>query len=237
MSERTSERSLTSGCVNGFLTKLPEDVCASLISRAELVHLPSLRLLYRAREIPSHVHFLTSGVASILTTLADGRTLEVGLVGCEGVPESFHLVGLPVVTTEAIMQVEGMAMRVAFSVVKRLVGETGVLHALLFDRICRQGLIAQQLAACAQFHELVPRLARWLLMLEDRVGEPVFAITQEALATMIGVRRPTLNVAAGKLERMGLVQHDRGLVRIANRQGLEQIACECYKVVQELIPG
>ena len=163
--------------------------------------------------------------------------MEVGLVGCEGVPEVFHLAGTQAVSTEAIMQVNGTAMRVAFPDVKNLMGEAGALRALLVERICRRGLISQQLAACAQFHELIPRLARWLLMLEDRVGEPVFSITQEALAMMVGVRRPTLTAAAGKLEKMGLVEHDRGIVRITSRQGLEQVACECYSVIRDLDPA
>ena len=163
--------------------------------------------------------------------------MEVGLVGCEGVPEFFHLAGSDVVTTEALVQVAGTAMRVPFLDTQTLVRKTDSMHTLLMDRIRRQGLISQQLAACAHFHELLPRFARWLLMLEDRVSLPIFSITQEALATMVGVRRPTLTVAIGKLEKMSLIEHDRGIVHIVSRPGLEAVACECYPIVRELNPA
>lgn len=222
------------GLSNGLLDSLALPLRDELLARMERVSLPVARSLYRAKENPKYAHFLTSGMASIVTAMRDGHVLEVGLIGAEGLVEAFHLLGPTGVSTEGLMQIEGTALRIPFSDLKNAFLSSAPLRSLVLQQVQRQSSIVSQLAACNYFHQVEERLARWLLMIQDLLHKDSFFLTQEFLAEMIGVRRPTVTSAAVKLQRLGFIEYGRGHIHILNRKGLQSIACECYAVVHEI---
>lgn len=219
---------------NCLLDALPAAYREELLLRFECVTLPSPTLLYLSRETPRYAHFLTSGIASQLTLMEDGRALELGLVGNEGLVETAHLLGPAAVMSEALMQISGTALRIPFAQLRKDFLTVEPLHRLLLEQVQQQILIGNQLAACNYFHSVRDRLTRWLLMVQDRIHRPVFHVTQAFLADMIGVQRTTITLVAGELQRSGLVVYHRGEMRICNRAGLEDAACECYRNIAAL---
>ena len=219
---------------NRILDALPSAYRSSLLPRLEPVTLPIPNMLYLSRETPRYAHFLTSGIASFVTLMEDGRALELGVVGPEGLVEVAHLLGGAGVTSEALMQIEGTALRMPFSELKREFMTSEPLRCLILEFVQEQTLIANQLAACNYFHSVRERLCRWLLMIQDRLNQPEFHLTQAFLADMIGVQRPTVTLIAGELQRGGLIEYWRGNIRIRDRAGLIASACECYRVIANL---
>lgn len=220
---------------NLLLEALPPGYRDSLISRMEPVSLPIETVLYKPGELPEHAHFITSGIASIVAMMADGTGAEVGLFGNEGLVECTHLLGPAKVHTTGFIQVDASALRMSFAELQKEFLSSEVLHNAILASTQVQGLILGQLAACNRFHEVEERLARWLLMVEDRVGSPYFFLTQEFLAEMLGARRTTVTLAAGSLQRSGLIEYRRGHIRILDRPALISAACECYPIVSELV--
>ena len=159
-----------------------------------------------------------------------------GLIGREGFPEAFHLLGEAGVPTNAFMQVEGTALRMPFADFHRDFQSIASIRDAVLRFVQSQSLILGQVAACNRLHEVEERLARWLLMVSDRLGESKFHLTQEFLAEMIGAQRSTVTLAAGNLQRSGLIEYRRGNIDIINRPGLEAAACECYPIVRDLLP-
>jgi CRP-like cAMP-binding protein len=193
--------------------------------------------LYRAGEKPKFAHFMTSGLASVVTTMSDGRTSEVGIWGRESLVESTHLLGAVKVPNNCFMQVPGTALRMRFSDIQEEFNSSEPFRTLVLQSIQIQGLTLAQLAACNRLHEAEERLARWLLMVEDRVGENSYSLTQEFLGDMLGARRTTVTLAAGTLQQSGLITYRRGRIRILDRANLEAAACECYQTVRKLWLG
>jgi CRP-like cAMP-binding protein len=198
------------------------------------VSLPSGTPLYEPYEPPKFGHFLTSGIASVITTMRDGGCTETGMWGKEGLVECMHLGDSRRVPSRCFMQVGGTALRMPFAELEAEYFGSEELRAMIQQTIHTQFLILGQLVACNRRHEAEPRLARWLLMLRDRLNEDSVAITQEFLADMLGSRRTTVTAAAGALQRSGLIAYQRGQLRILDDAGLEQAACECYAVIRKL---
>jgi CRP-like cAMP-binding protein len=200
----------------------------------EPVTLPVGAVIARPGEVPEYVHFMTSGITSVVTFMANGNGAEVQLIGREGLVEGISLIGPATAPTNAFVQVEGTALRMKFSEFrKELFASELLLHRVLESVQC-QAFILSQLAACNGLHEIEQRLARWLLMVQDRVGSHTFYLTQEFLAEMIGARRTSVTVAAGGLQKRGLIEYRRGHITIADREGLQAAACECYPIVYGL---
>ena len=220
---------------NGILSLLP-DVSATLRTRLTPVSLPAGTPLYEPYESPKFGHFLTSGVASVITSMRDGGCTETGMWGKEGLVECMHLGDSRRVPSRCFMQVGGTALRMPFAELEAEYFATEELRLTIEQTIRTQYLILGQLMACNRLHEAEPRLARWLLMLRDRLNEDSVAITQEFLAEMLGSRRTTVTAVAGALQRSGLIAYQRGRLRILDHAGLEQAACECYGVIQTLSP-
>jgi CRP-like cAMP-binding protein len=220
---------------NGILSLLP-DVSATLRTRLTPVSLPAGTPLYEPYESPKFAHFLTSGVASVITSMRDGGCTETGMWGKEGLVECMHLGDSRRVPSRCFMQVGGTALRMPFAELEAEYFATEELRLTIEQTIRTQYLILGQLMACNRLHEAEPRLARWLLMLRDRLNEDSVAITQEFLAEMLGSRRTTVTAVAGALQRSGLIAYQRGRLRILDHAGLEQAACECYGVIQTLSP-
>ncbi len=220
---------------NSLLEALPPEYRRSLLARMEKVNLPIPTNLYLPNEVPRYAHFMMSGVTSIVTFMEDGNGVEVGLIGCEGLVEAFHLLGAARVPTTGFMQITGTAMRMSFSELHKEFLTSEPLRTLVHQSIQGQSLVLSQIAACNRLHEVEERLARWLLMVQDRLGEDKFMLTQEFLAEMIGARRTTVTLAAGSLQRSGLIEYSRGHIHILDREKLETAACECYPIVRDLI--
>ena len=198
------------------------------------VTLPVRELLYEVDETPKYAHFLTSGLASVVSTMSDGSTAEVGIWGKEGLVESFQLLGNSSTPNRCFIQVAGTALRMPFNELQAEFLENEELRTCILQGVQSHGFILGQLAACNRLHEAEQRLARWLLMVGDRMESPNFFITQEFLATMLGSRRTTVTLAASQLQRKGLIKYSRGRIQILNASGLEKSACECYCIVRDL---
>ena len=212
-------------CLAGFDGKM-------LAGRLEAVELPVGTILYRPGEIPQYAHFMTSGITSVVTFMEDGSGTEVGLIGCEGLVEALHLLGPGRIQTNGFVQVAGTALRMEFLELRKEFDDSGLLRRLILEGVQGQYLILSQIAACQRLHALDARLARWLLMVRDRMGTDRFELTQEFLAEMIGVQRTTVTMAAGVLQRKGLIEYRRGHIHILDGEALEQAACECYPIVR-----
>ena len=222
---------------NLMLMSMPEDLRESLISRMQPVELPLGTVLYKPGETPSYAHFMTSGIASVVTFMADGRGAEVGFIGREGLVEAVNLLGPAKAPTTAFIQVEGTALRIKFAELQSELFRTAPLLKRVLESVQSQGYMLSQLAACNGLHEIEERLARWLLMVRDRVESDKFRLTQEFLAEMLGTRRTSVTLAAGSLQRSGLIKYSRGNIHIVDPEGLQEKACECYPVVRNLVDG
>ena len=221
--DRTSNRLLT------YLTQEDQEL---LLPFLEPVVLEYKRPLYNADERIEFVHFIESGVGSLVCTMADGQAAEVGTIGNEG------LIGLPVLLgdnqapSSMYVQVPGRGLRMRARIFREQLEQSQRMRAVLlrythvfFNHIALT-------AACAHFHSLEQRCCRWLLMTHDRMPSDTFLLTHEFLAMMLGVRRAGVSVAAGALQRAGLIRYQRGRITILDRKGLEERACECYAVTK-----
>ena len=217
---------------NRLLTYLPQDDQERLLQFLEPVVLEFKRPLYNADERIEFVHFLESGVGSLVCTMADGRAAEVGTVGNEG------LIGLPVLLgdnrapSSMYVQVPGRGLRMRAAMFREQLGRSQRMRAVLLRYTHVYFNHIALTAACAYFHSLEQRCCRWLLMTHDRMPSDTFLLTHGFLAMMLGVRRAGVSVAAGALQRIGLIRYHRGRITILDRQGLEDRACECYAVTK-----
>ena len=219
---------------NLLLAALSPGYRASLLARMRTVTLAPREILYEADEAPKYAHFLTSGVASIVISMSNGASTEVGIWGREGLVESFHLLGDSRIPNRCIVQMESTALRMPFKELQKEFQECQELRDCVLQGVQSQGAILGQLAGCNRLHEAEARLARWLLMVRDRTESETFLLTQEFLAIMLGARRTTVTAAAGALQRKGLIKYSRGRIHISNPESLENVACECYATVREL---
>jgi CRP-like cAMP-binding protein len=199
----------------------------------KLVELPLGTSLYEPYVPLEHVYFPEDGVASLLTQLDDGIETEVATVGREGMVGLPAFFGVESVPGRAIWQVSGKALMLPTKVLRRETRQGGALNDVL--RLYAQGLFTQisQSASCNRRHEIVQRCSRWLLMTHDRANGDEFELTHQFLSKMLGVRRAGVSVAAGILQKADLIKYSRGRITILDREGLEAISCECYRIVRE----
>ena len=231
-------RSVVSGraIINAMLLSIPDEEFKLLRPHLEFVELAFHQSLYEPRERIEFAFFLNQGMASLVIATSDGRSVEVGIVGKEGYLGAPLAVNLHRSPYRAVVQVPGTALRVKAEVLERTLASVPELELMLNRYAQTQGMQVAQLAACNRLHEVEQRLARWLLMTQDRVGSDVLPITHDFLAQMLGTGRPTVSVAAGVLQRGGMIEYMRGTIKILERKKLEDAACECYRVIQ-LIDG
>jgi CRP-like cAMP-binding protein len=224
-----------SGSVENLLLNALSERARNLILDASTpLSLPLRTSLYEAEHTPAYVYFITSGIASVVTAMADGGTAEVGLIGNEGLAGSLHLLGPGSVTTSCFIQLEATALRVPFAQMQTLFRTSEEIRDRILEFVQTQALSLGQLAGCHRLHEAEERLARWLLMAQDRVQSDDLFFTQEFLAMMLGARRTTVTMVAGALQRSGLIKFRRGRVTILDRENLEAAACDCYQVIKQL---
>jgi CRP-like cAMP-binding protein len=228
------DKPVDSSIDNLFLLSLSDESREFLLARTTPVPLPLKTSLYEAEETPPYAYFLTSGIASVVTTMADGGTAEVGLIGREGIVGSFHLLGPAPVSTHCFIQLEATALRIPLIELKKAFRSSEEIRERILEFVQEQALGVSQLAGCQRLHEAEQRLARWLLMAQDRTQSEQLNFTQEFLAMMLGAQRTTVTMVAGSLQRAGLIEYQRGKVKILNREELEAAACDCYKITKHL---
>jgi CRP-like cAMP-binding protein len=216
---------------NQLLDALPAMELARVMSRVEPLPLPLGMVIYEPNARIEHVYFPTDGVVSMVSIVERG-TVEVGTVGREG------MVGLPILLhaesmpTRAFVQVEGAGLRIPSAELRAAMRESPALERLLYRYA--QALFDQvaQSAACNRLHTIEERCARWVLMTHDRVATDVLLLKQQFLAEMLGVHRPAVTLAAGALQRAGLIKYTRGKITVLDREGLESASCPCYEIAQ-----
>ena len=217
---------------NRLLDHLPASELAQLQPHMERMSLSHGYPLIKPHDPIRNVYFPINALGSLVTILEDGSTVEAGSVGREG------MAGVPVIlnaeTTpmQTLIQIPGDVWRIDASVVKREFGKRGTLHDILNRYVHTLFVVASQSAACNRRHDIGARLARWLLMSSDGIGSNEIALTQEFLATMLGVRRAGVTEAAARLQNQGWIRYSRGFVEILDRPALETATCECYHVVR-----
>jgi len=218
---------------NEILNSIPESEFNLISPDLEPVELPHRLILHEAGEKLSFAYFLNEGMASHVVLTSDGRSVEIAIVGHEGMVGTPLAVGLHRGPYRSIMQIPGAGFRLKAEFLEEGLAQSPQLRLLLSRYVLTQGLQIAQIAACNRLHEIEQRLARWLLMCQDRVESEYLPITHEFLAQMLGTGRPSVSLAAGILQKNGTIENARGAVKILNRPELEASACECYKAIQQ----
>jgi len=213
---------------NKILLGLPYNECNAVLRAVEFVRLPRGTILNEPGKPISKAYFINNGLASLLNVMRDGRSVEVGLVGHEGFVGVPLLAGLKTSSTETIMQVGGDGYSISAKRFESMLAKSPRLLQAASRFSQELTFQVMQIAACNRLHSIDQSLAKWLLMSHDRLSGGTIPLTQEFLAHMLGTRRASVTVAAGQLQRKGLIAYKRGAVEIKNRRGLEAASCECY---------
>jgi CRP-like cAMP-binding protein len=218
---------------NRILNALTRPEYESLSAHLEPVDLSSKEVLYHPEQSITHVYFPNRGVVSIVSVFENGETVEVGMVGNEGMFGVNVFMGSVSTPLEAVVQLPGDALRMRSDVLRREFQQGGPLQDLLLRYT--QAFIVQiaQTAACNRAHSVDGRLSKWLLMCADRAHSERLELTHEFIAAMLGSRRAGITEASCQLKQAGLIDYTRGKVTIKDRKGLEALSCECYPVVKK----
>jgi CRP-like cAMP-binding protein len=220
---------------NLLLAALPAADLEALAKQLELVAMPLGQMLYEPGEQLRHAYFPTTCIVSLHYVTETGASAETAGVGNEGVVGISLFMGGDTTSSSAVVQTAGHAYRLERRLLKQEFDRAGLLQRLLLRYT--QALMTQmsQTAACNRHHTVEQQLCRWLLLTLDRVATRELIMTQELVASMLGVRREGVTEAAGKLQRAGFISYRRGHIAVLDRLGLETRACECYGVVKKEI--
>jgi len=199
----------------------------------EYVELPDHLVLHEAGAKLDFAYFPNRGLISFVVAMEDSKTAEAGVVGNEGFAGIPAAVGLSRSPLQAVVQISGDGFRVEVEALQKILESAPHLQLLLSRFAVVQGMQVAQTAACNRLHEIEQRLARWLLMAQDRVDSGVLPITHDFLATMLGTNRSSVSLAAATLRKKNLIRYTPGAVTIVNRKKLEALACECYGIMQQ----
>lgn len=218
---------------NHLLGALPDEDYHRLHPDLQHGNLSLGQVLYQSGEKLDYVYFPATSVVSLLYTMRDGSTAEMGLIGNDGVVGIALFLGGDTTPNRAVVQIAGTAFRVKAQVLEREFAQGGSFQRLILRYT--QALITQisQTAVCNRLHSIEKRLCRWLLLSHDRVKSGELLMTQEFISNMLGGRRETVTVAAGRLQNNGLIHYARGHISIVDRKGLEATVCECYQIVKD----
>ncbi|MCA1850180.1 MAG: Crp/Fnr family transcriptional regulator [Acidobacteria bacterium] len=222
---------------NQLLAALPARERKRLLPILEPVPLTVGDVLYNPDDAIRHVYFPNRGVVSIINTLGSHLSIEVGMVGREGMVGIPVFLGVSAAINQAVVQVPGDAVRMSARAFKEEAKRDGPFHDLL--HLYTHALLTQMSLsiACNRFHNVEKRFARWLLVIHDRVDSDEFVLTQEYIARMLGAHRPHVTTAARTLQGAGLISYNRGKLAILNRRGLEKASCACYRNGKEKFDG
>jgi len=220
---------------NGILQRLSDKTLALIVPHLRNVKLAQGTILHEAGEAITTVYFPLSGMVSILAVLQSGQAIEAGVIGREGFIGGYVGVRGWRPFGHAVMQMSGEAMVLNVRHFKRAYDASDEFRSLVNGYQLVMYFQAQQTAACQALHRVEARMCRWLLHAQDVVGGDTLNLTQEILSRMLGVRRTSVSGSANKLQADGLVSYKRGVIRILDRNGLEESSCECYGAVRSAI--
>jgi CRP-like cAMP-binding protein len=213
---------------NHLIALLPAADQRRLLAHCEPVQLALFTVLLEAGTPTAHAWFPDTAFISLLVQPPDTSALEVGLVGREGMLGTQLVLGVREAPLQALVQGAGLAWRIARVPLRQQLARSTALRRVLLRYVQVQLMQLATAAACLRFHAIQPRLARWLLMTQDRAGSSDFRITHEFLSTMLGVRRVGITQAALGLQQRGLIRYHRGELKVLDRPGLLRAACPCY---------
>lgn len=220
---------------NLILSALPTEDLEAIQPLLQKVDLQQRKQLTFPGEEPQFGYFVTSGIVSLVATTQAGESVEVSVIGREGVVGAGHLLN-SIMTTTSQVQLSGTALRIPMRDLRRLFAERAGVRKPILHYVNGQINILSQLVLCQRLHGLEQRLSRWLLMVKDRIDDEYLTLTQEFVAVMLGAQRTTVTAVAGDLQRSGLIEYSRGKLHIRDRAGLEKAACECYGVIRPIYP-
>jgi CRP-like cAMP-binding protein len=218
---------------NRVLLSVSDKEYRAIRPHLEFLRMPHQLSLYEPNDPLKFVYFPNAGMVSLVIETEDGRTVEVGEVGKEGFAGIPAAVGMRKSQVREVVQIAGDGFRVRVDALQGVLRSSPQLQQMLTRYAVTHWMQMAQTAACNRLHNIEQRFARWLLITQDRVDSPTFAITQDFLATMLGTDRPTVSLAAGMLQKKEVIKWTRGEVKILSRAKLEKCACECYAATRE----
>lgn len=220
---------------NRFLAVLDPSELAAIASNLVEITLTAGEVLYAPGEQVETVYFPTSALISLATSLKDGRDVDAAAQGFEGVVGAIPALAEGPSYAKVFVQASGAARKLPAGVLRRAAHAHPRMMKLLLRHAQQDIAMAEQSAACNALHSVVTRLARWLLISQDRLESPLLPLTQDYLSTMVGAQRTTVTAAAQELKLAGLIRYSRGRIEVLDRAGLERAACECYASPAEWI--
>ena len=212
---------------NLFLAALPPRDLALLRPALQVVELQRGDILSEPGRRVSDVVFIEAGMVSVMTTMRDGSAIEIATLGRESITGVLSAIGDHRSNVRAVVQIAGSGWRIRASDFRTAVDKSRTLRNLVLLSSELAMAQMQQIAACNALHSAEARLCRWILQVQDRIDGDVIALTQDFLAQMLAVRRPTVTLIAQKLQNAGLIRYRRGRIAITDNEGLEKLACEC----------
>jgi CRP-like cAMP-binding protein len=218
---------------NGILARLSPEITGRL--QLQKLEMENRHSIGAAGEEIQSLLFLETGMASMVNCFHDGSGVEVGVFGFESVIGVAALMGARRNLHDIFMQLSGWGYAVPLELAEAEFRRGEQFHDLILRYSQAHLVQVLQTAGCNLRHRLEERLARWLLLCHDRTGGSVMHLTQDFLSQMLGVERPAVSVIASRLQEQGLIEYSRGRLRVLNRPGLEQVACECYAVVKKYL--
>ena len=232
---RKRRRALPAGIPvrNGILAALLATEYRRLLPKLEHVALKRGEIVYRADQEIEEVYFPEDAVVAMIDTTDDRRTVEVGVIGREGIVGINIFLGGVVTPDKALVQLPGGAMRMKSRDLRKELRFGSPLQQLLLSYTRTFLAVISQSVACSQHHDVERRLARWLLTMNDYAGSRGFLMVHESIAAMLGVRRVGITEAAGRLQAAGLIRYRRGRISILDKPGLGKKSCECYRFIRQ----
>jgi CRP-like cAMP-binding protein len=218
---------------NGLLAALPREEYERILPHLGHVSFALGEVLYEPGGQMAHIYFPSTAIVSLLYTMENGSSAEMGIAGNDGLVGVALFTGGNTMPNRAVVQSAGGAFRMQAKALQEEFARGGTFQRLLL--LYTQALLTQmsQTAVCNRLHEIEQQLCRWLLLSHDRLDSDELVMTQELIANMLGVRREGVTTAAGRLQEQGLISYARGRIQVLDRRRLEAAACECYKVVKD----
>lgn len=220
---------------NRLIDSLSPALAEEFTAASRAVDLPLRARLGSADELPFYSYLLTSGAASVVVVTGGGGSSEVGMIGNEGLIGASALLGSAPMVADTFMQLEGKGLRIPTRTLRGMFEESAELRGRILQFVQYQMNTSSQISACNRLHEAEERLARWLMIASDLTQSDTLGLTQDFVAQMLGSQRTTVALVAGVLQRDGLIQYSRGKVRILNREGLRDRACDCYRITSDAL--
>ena len=190
-------------------------------------------MIYQVRRQARYVWFPHEGLISVVARDQEGKQVEVGSIGCEGMTGAAIALGGGAMVNEAMVQIRGQGSRMSAEAFRGLLDDSAAFKAIMLRYVLASYSQFSQNSACYLIHRVAARCARWLLTAHDRVEGDTFPLTQDYLATMLGVTRPTVSAVAAKMQRDGLIRNSHGRITVLDRSRLEDAACECYRIIED----